>query len=146
MTPEEYQAILKRIEDAYQTAIAHAEVLRHEQRLALETIWSLIGNEAPATTGRVVRAKTAATANGDAPTSQRQRIRRIIDGLTSNVDSAVVRRRYGEIYPDDHQPESSTVMKIIRELAARGWLRVISEPGFQTPATFEKTENYGKEN
>jgi hypothetical protein len=149
MTPEEYQELLRKIEEAYQTAIdqaaairARAEARRSEQRSALQTVWSLARDgQSPPVTARA----RPLSANGDAPTSQRQRIRRIIDGLTETIDSAVVRQYYEQVYREDRHPESSTVMKIIREMVGKGWLRLTEEAGFQTPAKFEKTEIYGRE-
>jgi hypothetical protein len=155
MTAEEYQQLLDRIESHYQStvstaqrAIDRADVRRKEQLAAIQTTWRLLHDSEPPNAGgrRIAPRKPQHAANGDAPRSQRRRIRAIIDALTGSVDSTVVRQQYSEMYPDDAQLDSSTVMKIIRELVAEDWLRLTSKAGFQTPATFEKTANYGREN
>ena len=142
MTPEEYQEILRRIEDAYQTAIANAEVQRHEQRSALETIWSLIGNQPAAAKGQRVKARVVTT-NGFHPNSQKSKIATIVRGwdLGWPIDSRKVLKRYGEIYPDEKdQPESSTVSKVFRRMEKDKELVLFKKAGFQEPAQYTKTE------
>jgi hypothetical protein len=135
MTPDEYRDLLSRIEASFQgtisaaqRAIADAEVNRMDQLRSAETIWRVLNDGPPPTLERGRPRARPAAQNGNAQPSQRRRIRAIIDGLASGVDSAAIRQRYAELYPDDPQPDSSTVMKIIRELVADEWLLLGRRP------------------
>jgi hypothetical protein len=141
MTREEYQELVQKIIDLYRARVAeYAKEMDSEKEKDLEAVarvWRLEheGQDPPP-----LSAPRAATAsiNGHQPTSQKQRIRKIIDALSGSVDSAKVIRRFSEIYPNDTSPESSTVAKVFRELIIEEKLECTEPAGFQKPAQYKK--------
>ncbi|HSS19314.1 MAG TPA: hypothetical protein VLL54_04510 [Pyrinomonadaceae bacterium] len=146
MTREEYLETVRRIQAIYKArradALEQLEVEQEQDLLALIRVWKLMHDgESPPWMGDAIktRAKRVST-NGHQPPSQKQKIRRIIEGLTGAVDSKVVIKRFGEIYIDDKdKPESSTVSKVFREMTKEGILKCTKPAGFQQPAQFVKT-------
>jgi hypothetical protein len=142
MTAEEYQETVARIQQVFKTrrreALEQLEAEQEKDILALIRVWKLQHDEPPPPLV-ARRSKSPAATNGDQPVSQKQRIRRIIHGLPGPLDSVKVVRRFGEVFPDENQPESSTVSKVFRELVKEGKLKCSKLAGFQQPAQYVKT-------
>ena len=141
MRREEYQELVQKIVDLYQARVVeYAKEMDSEKEKDLEAvarIWRLEHDGQAPPPLSVPRAAKSST-NGHQPTSQKQRIRKIIEGLSGSLDSAKVIRRYGEIYPDDAIPESSTVGKVFRKLIEEEKLECTEPAGFHKPAQFKK--------
>jgi hypothetical protein len=142
MTQEEYEGLVQKVVALYQARVEeYAKEMASEQEKDLQAIarvWKLENGEEPPTLTTTARRSVKATTNGHQPTSQKQRIRRIIGGLLGSIDSAKVLKRYGEVYPDEEQPHSSTVSKVFRAMEEEQKLEKVKEAGFQQPAEYVK--------
>ena len=146
MTEREFLETIRRIQEVYKTRRADAlhqlEVEQGEDLVALIRVWKVQhdGADPPPWMDRASKSRPSrVSTNGDQPISQKQRIRRIIDGLPGPLDSVKVIRRFGEVFPDEVQPESSTVSKVFRELVKEEKLKCTKTAGFQQPAQYAKT-------
>lgn len=146
MNREEYRELTRKIVALYEgRVVEYAREMESEKEKDLQAIariWRLENDgQDPPTFVLANPPYAKASTNGAHPISQKQKIRRIIEGLSGPVDSAKVLKRFGELYidSDEKQPESSTISKVFREMEKKGEIRKTKEAGFQQPAEYVKS-------